>query len=220
MSHSAHEHFNHTAAEYDYWKQKNWYYYAALKKLYGEFIPRANSVLEIGCGTGDILASLEPSTGLGIDISEEMIQRAAKKHPSLQFRVIDLFAHQEAFDHQNVMLADVLEHLDDPPAFMKKLRTLLAPGTTVVVSVANPLWEPILMIAEKLKMKMPEGPHHRMSIKENDHMFDEAGFAIKQKGYRLLIPKPLPGGNWLNTHFSKTPLRYFGFIVYWVLQSR
>ena len=44
-------------------------------------IPPDSSVLEVGCGIGDTLAALEPSRGLGIDFSEEMIRLARKRHP-------------------------------------------------------------------------------------------------------------------------------------------
>ncbi len=42
-------------------------------------IPKGKRVLEIGCGIGDTLASLEPSYGLGIDFSPGMIEQAKKE---------------------------------------------------------------------------------------------------------------------------------------------
>ena len=43
-----------------------------LKFLVGE----GARVLELGCGTGDLLAQLEPSYGVGVDFSEGMIAQA------------------------------------------------------------------------------------------------------------------------------------------------
>lgn len=218
MATDAHKHFDLTAKEYDYWKQKNWYYYAKLQELYRSFIPPGSSVLDIGCGTGDILASVKPSRGFGIDISEEMIARAKDKHPALEFRALDIMEQHEVFDSAYVILADVLEHLEKPEEFMRKLKTLLKPRTNVIISVANPFWEPLLMLAEKLKMKMPEGPHHRMSIKETEVMFQVSGFKIQDSGYRLLIPKLFPGADWINLHMQNTPLGYLSFVKFWVLR--
>ena len=38
-------------------------------------------ILELGCGHGDLLACLNPSKGVGIDFSENMLRAAAEKHP-------------------------------------------------------------------------------------------------------------------------------------------
>ena len=74
------EHFNQIAGDYDGWKKKNWYYYKSLKDLYHNLIPEGTSVLEAGCGTGEILVFLKPSRGVGFDISEKMIALGKEKY--------------------------------------------------------------------------------------------------------------------------------------------
>ena len=74
------------------------------------------------------------------------------------------------------------------------------------------------MLAEKLGMKMPEGPHWRLSIKENERLFKQQGWEIAERGYRLLVPKKIPGADFLNEKFHKSKLLApLGFIVYWEL---
>src|SRR5215471_12072190 len=46
-------------------------------------IPAGARVLELGCGTGDLLAALEPAFGVGVDFSAEMIREARAAHPQL-----------------------------------------------------------------------------------------------------------------------------------------
>ena len=53
-------------------------------------IPEGLRVLEIGCGTGAVLAGLKPSFGLGIDISPAMIEQAKRLHHDLHFKVGDV----------------------------------------------------------------------------------------------------------------------------------
>ena len=53
-------------------------------------IPKKSNILEIGCGVGDLLASLEPEKGVGIDISETMIANAKKNFPQFEFLVGDI----------------------------------------------------------------------------------------------------------------------------------
>ena len=49
------------AGEYDRWKEKSAYYYRLLAEIYRDRVPEGASVLEIGCGTGTLLAALSPS---------------------------------------------------------------------------------------------------------------------------------------------------------------
>ena len=53
---------------------------------YEFFIPKNNKVLEIGCGTGELLKQVEPSYGVGIDFSEKMIDIAQQNFPQYQFQ--------------------------------------------------------------------------------------------------------------------------------------
>jgi len=219
---TAQQHFDEIANEYDYWKKKNHYYHDALKQFFAEHIPPHSRVWEIGCGTGDILASLSPSKGLGEDISAAMIACAAKKyqHEALSFIARDIRSVTEVQNYDYVVLADVLEHVEQQDAFIAHLRTIVAPNTKVLITLANPLWEPVLMLAEKLHMKMPEGPHERPSNKVLSKMFERAGFVVRENGYRLLIPKPIPGAEWMNRRFYKLPgIRRCGFVVYWILEN-
>ena len=59
--------------------------------LYLSFlIPEGLRVLELGCGTGHLLAALKPSFGVGVDFSEGMIAQARKAYPHLSFQVGDI----------------------------------------------------------------------------------------------------------------------------------
>ncbi len=215
------QHFDDIASDYDYWKNLNLYYYQNLFKLYSSFIPKGSSVVEIGCGTGDVLAYLEPRTGLGLDVSDQMILIAQKKHadkPNIRFVREDIESSTKAFQAEYIFLADVMEHVDKLEVFIKALSTRVQSPTKVIISVANPRWEWLLMLSEKLKMKMPEGPHLRLSVKENQDIFKRAGFKIEEVGYRLLVPKKIPGSDRVNERFYKCKtLSKFGFVVYWVL---
>jgi SAM-dependent methyltransferase len=53
-------------------------------------IPEGARVLELGCGTGDLLAALKPSFGVGVDFSPGMIAQARQAHPDLTFLVGDI----------------------------------------------------------------------------------------------------------------------------------
>src|SRR5262245_39126635 len=78
------------AEERDRWRAKNRAYYSAIERLVKFVVPEGASVLEVGCGTGDLLASLKPSRGVGLDVSEKQLEIAQRKHPGLEFLVGDV----------------------------------------------------------------------------------------------------------------------------------
>jgi SAM-dependent methyltransferase len=54
-------------------------FHQQLIEAHRRWIPEGSSVVEWGCGRGDILAALKPWRGLGIDLSPRMIARATER---------------------------------------------------------------------------------------------------------------------------------------------
>lgn len=63
------QYYDSLASRRDEFRRKNRYYHGLLDKQYRYFVPEGKKVLEIGCGTGALLAALKPSYGMGVDIS-------------------------------------------------------------------------------------------------------------------------------------------------------
>lgn len=133
--------------------------------------------------------------GAGVDVSGEMIRRAQEKYANVknltffQSTAAD-FQTKERFDY--IILADVIEHFDDVRMSVRNIAKLASDSTKIIISMANPLWEPILELAEKLKLKMPEGPHKRISIKELVEICRDSGLFLKHISYHLPFPKYVP----------------------------
>ena len=99
-------------------------------------IPRAASVLDVGCGRGDFLRYLvEARTDLilaGVDLSKNEAPAA-----NIKFYQGDFF--ETKFDRKFDVLVSlqVIEHLADIRAFANRLNALVAPGGLVIVSTVN-----------------------------------------------------------------------------------
>jgi SAM-dependent methyltransferase len=186
------DHFEEIAADYDRWKKKSAYYYRLLAGIYRERIPEEASVLEIGCGTGTLLHSLRPGRGVGIDLSPRMVEIASSKFPGLSFLVADAesFDLGETFDY--IIVPDVIEHLGDVPAMFRSARKHLRPDGRMVVTCVNPIWAPVLHLAERLSLKMPEGEHRWLPGGSLLRMASEAGLDIVEDSGRVLCPKEVP----------------------------
>ena len=154
------EHFNSIAKDYDKWKKKNAYYYRGLKGFINRVVKPGSSVLEIGCGTADILASTQPSRGVGIDISPEMIKLASQKYPQYEFigTPIEDFRSEEKFDY--IIMVDVIDHVYDIMDVFKAVHRHCHPATRIVLTTASPWWDPVFMLMEKFGAKMQIGRAH------------------------------------------------------------
>ncbi len=217
------KHFDNIAKEYDFFKQKNWYYYKNLKNLYKELIPStAESVLEIGCGTGDLIYGLNCKKKTGIDISPEMIAIAKQKYPMINFKAVTIenFDSNYVFDY--IFLADVIEHLEDISSNIKAISKICSNETKIIFTYANPLWEFILLFLEKLSLKMPEGPHYRIPYFKFKEIFEQYGFITIKRDWRLIFPANIPlFSNFVNRIFYKIPLlKRLGMLEYIIIVKK
>src|SRR5580704_19167098 len=88
------EHQASVAATRPKWIRRNAYYYACLKRLLRHLVEPGKRVLNVRCQTGFLLDALEPSYGVGVEISQEMVEVAGTAHPR--------FHYEEAFPEDYV----------------------------------------------------------------------------------------------------------------------
>lgn len=208
------KHFDKIAKSYDMGKYKYSYYYESLKKLLGFLIPQNSKVYEVGCGTGDLLVSLNPKEGYGMDVSSQMIKKAKSKYKNK----LDLFfsTHWPTNKFNYIFMSDVVEHLDDPHEIFCKISKLMNKNSIFINTMANPIWEPFLMFWEYMGWKMKEGPHNRIGISKLRIMMRKAGLKIIKHDYKLLIPVYVPIITELANKYLEKPLKRFAFIEYFI----
>jgi 2-polyprenyl-3-methyl-5-hydroxy-6-metoxy-1,4-benzoquinol methylase len=190
----ARRHWDSVAASYTGHKEANHDYFDALKALFSAALPDASRlrILEVGCGNGDVLRSLKPSHGLGLDVSEAMIAVAKKRHvdcPAVEFRVGDAENLSEEHLYDAVILPDLLEHVPDWRLALSEAASRVKPGGRLAVSTPNPLWAPALYVLEKLRLKTPEGPHRFVGLNAITRHLQELRLVVVNAGNHLLIPK-------------------------------
>src|SRR6202140_2947454 len=84
------DYFENNGDELDRWRGFNAAYHADDRKFMQFLIPPGKRVLELGCGRGDLLATLKPSYGVGIDFGAATVAKANARHPDLYFVLGDV----------------------------------------------------------------------------------------------------------------------------------
>lgn len=198
------------ASKRDYWIARNNYFYDQEKRYLKYLIPEGLSVLDMGCGTGDLLDSLKPSYGLGIDFSPTMIKIAREKYNKYYFYNEDvenanfIKTIQKKFDV--ILLSDTIGYLDDCQEFLESIHHLCHENTRIIIAYHSKLWEPILRIAEILGRKMPNPQLNWLSAEDIANFFTLAGFDVIKKDWRLLLPIRLIGlGSIINNYLAPWP---------------
>ncbi len=99
------------------------------------FLPLEARVLDVGCGEGATLAHLGAGEGVvGVDLFEAKIAFAREKLPQCRFVVASALAlpfEDRSFDQ--LILRDVIHHIDDAPALAAECARVLAPGGRIDV---------------------------------------------------------------------------------------
>jgi trans-aconitate methyltransferase len=101
-------------------------------------------VFDLGSGQGDLVQKLEPllpkARFVGADLSESGVAISRKKVPAATFLVAEIL-HPPAALHEftnwatHAVCSEVLEHVDDPVAVLKRARDYLAAGARLIVTV-------------------------------------------------------------------------------------
>lgn len=100
---------------------------------------RGDSLLDLACGDGLMTSRFAErfKRVVGVDASGAHLAEARKRAPEVEFveSLIEDFDTTERFD--TVFMLDILEHVVDPVAVLKKASSLLKPGGVLVAHVPN-----------------------------------------------------------------------------------
>ena len=104
-------------------------------------VPAGARVLDLGCGTGELLASMHDRQWIrtGIDMSTPGIAEGRRTHPDITFieadATGDLTSHITPGSFDVVVSTETLEHVTLPRLFLKNAYDALKPGGRLVLSV-------------------------------------------------------------------------------------
>ncbi len=177
-------------------------------------IPKGSRVLEWGSGAGELLEALEPSRGLGIDLSPKMVERAQKNYSgdNLEFRQGDL--HTDEVDEQfDAIVLDFLPgYLQDIHACVGNLKKSCHARTRLYVLSLNHLWKPLLGLGEKLGLVTKQAESNWLSKSDLCNILELNGFEVLTQTTEQMFPFQIPlVSGFFNRFLVRLPFfRHFG----------
>jgi methionine biosynthesis protein MetW len=166
-----------------------------------EHVPAsARRVLDLGCATGTTGAALKQRQDVevvGVELEAEYAREAATRLDEVLNADVEQAAPDGRFDV--LIAADILEHLKDPWATLRRYAELLEPGATAIVSLPNVAhWSTYAHLARGSWPRKPEG------IFDATHLrwftLRDASDLLRQAG---LTPHTVVRRGWIYTRGSR-----------------
>jgi SAM-dependent methyltransferase len=176
------------------------------------------SVLELGSGSGDLLAALEPSEGVGVDVSHGMVELARERHPELRFVLAagEDLALGQTFDY--VVLSDVLPYVDDLLALFKSVAAHSDGETRVVINSYSQLWRPALALLELVGLKRRTPVRNWLTIEDAQNLLQLTGLETVTTTRRILFPLRVPLlSTFLNGVIAPLPVIRHLCLTWWIV---
>ncbi|MDP2966051.1 MAG: glycosyltransferase [Pelolinea sp.] len=201
-------HWDKVAKKLEKWNGWGGYYQKRISQVYQFNIPQGQKVLEIGCGSGNLLASLKPSYGLGLDISEKMVSHAQNLHPELNFQQIIAIDGDITRQFDFVVLSDTINDLWDVQEIFEVIHKLLKPDGRLILNFYSRLWEFPLKVATALNVAKPTLLQNWLTLEDTSNLLNLAGLEVVRHWEEVLLPLPIP---LLATFCNKFLVRFWPF---------
>jgi SAM-dependent methyltransferase len=181
-----------------------------MKRDYGR-----GTVLEVGCGTGGLLAGLAADhhavSFLGVDVEPKMVEHARERHEggNVRYLLADLSTEPPSVTCDFAYSVDVLHHVRDLPRFLAGLHAMLVPGATWLAIEPNIFHPYIFWSQGRMRRAGLDEDHFRPWAVEPT--LRETGFEVADRRFAFLFP------GWLETvpaalAWLEAPLERFRFL--------
>ncbi len=175
---------------------------AALARL----IPPDARVLEVGCGHGDLLASLPNPQRTGVDQFDDIVVQARSQHPDVTFSVAEAPALEHLPKYEAVICDRLCHSVLDVRALLASLAERLTDDGRLFLTAFNYAWEVPTRIAEQLGWKLPAPTSNWLSESDFQNLFAMTGLEVVRHDDRLMMPLDVPGLDpALNRYLVKLP---------------
>ncbi|MBV8376223.1 MAG: glycosyltransferase, partial [Verrucomicrobia bacterium] len=165
-------------------------------------IPASASVLEIGCGAGDLLYQIQVAKRCGVDLSPKQILLAKEKIPDAKFYVQageDLDLPGEKFDY--IILSETVNLAADVQGLFEALKSVSKQDTRLIVNIYSSLWRPMIWLATALGLRNRRPESNWLSKEDVAGLMHLTGWELIRQESRTLCPIKIFGAEKLLNRF-------------------
>ena len=211
--------FRSYAARIARWRKVRRCYLQELIRRYRFYTEPNAAVLEIGVGTGDLLASLDARRAVGIYISPEMLQVAAAAHPELELHELDAESSGDLGEpFVYIILSDLTVHVHDVAAVFRNLHRYCHRRTRLLINCHSRVWQPAF---EALRLLGLHHAHERtnwLTTEDLTNLLWLPGFEVVKSDVSTLLPAPVPvAATFANRVAPRLPLLGKAALVNWIV---
>jgi SAM-dependent methyltransferase len=190
-----------------------------LAHYYNLLIPAGASVLEVGCGSGGLLARLRASRKVGIDLSPSQIEAARRTVADAEFHVQagEALLLPERFDC--IVISDTLNLAADVQGLLTQLHTVAHADTRLLINCHRVLWRPAIALGQAIGMKSRQPRSSWLDAADVDNLLQLSDWAPVVRQPRILLPIPLGGLERLVNRWVAPLLPWLCLTVFWVARS-
>jgi SAM-dependent methyltransferase len=191
----------------------------AYRRLVERVLRGCRRVLELGSGSTDLLDRLGSPVSVASDLSLDML--LMRKDGNAVHRVI---ASGERLPFRNfsfdgVFLINVLEHVVGVESVLHEITRVLDQGGLMLAVTPNGNWEMLLDLAERWKLKIPEGPHAFLTTRSLRSAVQACLEVMEHRTFLTLPAGPLAVVDLLD-RISLCSVRGAGFFQYIVARKQ
>jgi SAM-dependent methyltransferase len=168
------------------------HYHRIIQDYYRYLVPPGLRVLEIGCGTGDLLAAVAPSLGVGVDFSIPTVQAAARRHPGLHFAAVDAHALGLRGKFDVILLSDLINDAWDVQAVFEQLKSVCTSRTRLILNFFNEPWRLPLALVKRMGLGADHLEQNWLAPQDVANLLHLAGFDVVNHFPRILLPLEIP----------------------------
>lgn len=195
-------------------------YRRLLAHYYNLLIPLESSVLEVGCGDGELLALIHAKNKTGVDLSEKQIALAQARIPHGKFYVqagelLDLPATYDV-----IIVSETLNFSADAQCFLEQLATVATPQTRLLINFHNNVWHPLFTLANWLRLRNPPPDTSWLSAMDIENLLALSRWETVKSQPRILWPVATPLIAPLFNRWLAPLLPWFGFAIFNIARLR